>query len=92
MPLIVAEALEDRWYGNKNSAIRRMVHRRQSTYARAALLFFVVAFLTFMSISAFPAFVEDMKVRPRVLTHVLVRRELSCLRGTGAMVPSTLID
>ena len=35
----------------------------QSTYARAALLFFVVAFLTFMSIAAFPAFVEDMRVR-----------------------------
>ena len=29
---------------------------------RTSLIFFVVAFLTFMSISAFPAFVEDMKV------------------------------
>ena len=32
------------------------------TYSRAAELFFVVAFLTFMSIAAFPAFIEDMKV------------------------------
>lgn len=31
-------------------------------FSRAALLFFVVAFLTFMSIAGFPAFAEDMKV------------------------------
>lgn len=30
--------------------------------SRAALLFFVVAFLTFMSIAGFPAFQEDMQV------------------------------
>ncbi|GMH41599.1 hypothetical protein BSKO_09509 [Bryopsis sp. KO-2023] len=30
--------------------------------SRAAMLFFVVAFLTFMSISAFPSFVEDMQI------------------------------
>lgn len=30
--------------------------------SRSALLFFVVAFLTFMSISAFPAFIEDLQV------------------------------
>ena len=34
----------------------------KDVYSRAALLFFVVAFLCFMSIAAFPAFVEDMKV------------------------------
>lgn len=34
----------------------------KDVYSRAALLFFVVAFLTFMSIAAFPAFTEDMKV------------------------------
>lgn len=34
----------------------------KDVYSRAALLFFVVAFLTFMSIAAFPAFIEDMKV------------------------------
>ncbi|EFJ40488.1 hypothetical protein VOLCADRAFT_99753 [Volvox carteri f. nagariensis] len=32
------------------------------TYSRAAMMFFVVAFLTFMSIAGFPAFVEDMAV------------------------------
>ena len=30
----------------------------KDVYSRAALLFFVVAFLTFMSIAAFPAFIE----------------------------------
>ena len=30
------------------------------TYSRASMLFFIVAFLTFMSIAGFPAFVEDM--------------------------------
>ena len=40
-------------------------HGWKDVYSRAALLFFVVAFLTFMSISAFPAFVEDMKVFTR---------------------------
>jgi len=38
-------------------------------YSRAALLFFVVAFLTFMAIAAFPAFVEDMKVRNWAILH-----------------------
>ncbi|GIM01286.1 hypothetical protein Vretimale_6074 [Volvox reticuliferus] len=32
------------------------------TYSRSAMMFFVVAFLTFMSIAGFPAFVEDMAV------------------------------
>ena len=43
----------------------RMNKDWRNVYSRAALLFFVVAFLTFMSISAFPAFVEDMKVFTR---------------------------
>ncbi|GAB4819573.1 hypothetical protein N2152v2_006619 [Parachlorella kessleri] len=34
----------------------------KDVFSRAALLFFVVAFLTFMSIAGFPAFAEDMKV------------------------------
>ena len=34
----------------------------KDVFSRAALLFFVVAFLTFMSIAAFPAFIEDVKV------------------------------
>ena len=37
------------------------------TYSRAALLFFVVAFLTFMAIAAFPSFIEDLKVGLGVL-------------------------
>jgi len=40
----------------------RLDHSWKSVYSRAALLFFVVAFLTFMAIAAFPAFVEDMKI------------------------------
>ena len=43
----------------------RMSHSWRNVYSRAALLFFVCAFLTFMSISGFPAFVEDMKVFTR---------------------------
>lgn len=43
----------------------RMDKDWRNVYSRAALLFFVCAFLTFMSISAFPAFVEDMKVFTR---------------------------
>jgi ABC-type multidrug transport system permease subunit len=34
----------------------------KDVFSRTALLFFVVAFLTFMSIAAFPAFTDDMKV------------------------------
>uniref|UniRef100_A0A7S3R9H3 ABC transporter domain-containing protein n=1 Tax=Dunaliella tertiolecta TaxID=3047 RepID=A0A7S3R9H3_DUNTE len=34
----------------------------KETFSRAAMLFFVAGFLTFMSISAFPAFAEDMAV------------------------------
>lgn len=34
----------------------------EETYSRAAMLFFIVAFLTFMSIAGFPVFQEDMKV------------------------------
>jgi hypothetical protein len=34
----------------------------KDVYSRAALLFFVVAFLTFMAIAGFPAFIEDLKV------------------------------
>jgi ABC-type multidrug transport system permease subunit len=34
----------------------------KDVYSRMSLLFFTTAFLTFMSISGFPAFMEDMKV------------------------------
>jgi len=34
----------------------------KETFSRAAMIFFVAGFLTFMSISAFPAFAEDMAV------------------------------
>ena len=36
------------------------------TYSRAAILFFIAAFLTFMCIAGFPAFHEDMQVGCRV--------------------------
>jgi hypothetical protein len=39
-----------------------MDHSWKAVNSRAALLFFIVAFLTFMSISGFPAFQEDMQV------------------------------
>ena len=42
-----------------------MDHSWKAVNSRAALLFFIVAFLTFMSISGFPAFQEDMQVRGR---------------------------
>ena len=34
----------------------------QNSYSRTSMMFFVVAFLTFMAIAGFPAFVEDMSV------------------------------
>mmetsp|Transcript_30928 Transcript_30928/g.80622 ORF Transcript_30928/g.80622 Transcript_30928/m.80622 type:complete len:634 (+) Transcript_30928:180-2081(+) len=37
-------------------------HTWKETFSRAAMLFFIAGFLTFMSISAFPAFAEDMAV------------------------------
>ncbi len=37
--------------------------RRTDVYSRTALIFFAVAFLTFMSIAAFPAFIEEMEVK-----------------------------
>ncbi|GLC35641.1 hypothetical protein PLESTB_000000400 [Pleodorina starrii] len=40
----------------------KLGHDWVGTYSRASMMFFVVAFLTFMSIAGFPAFVEDMAV------------------------------
>lgn len=40
----------------------KMNHSWDEVGARSALLFFVVAFLTFMSISGFPSFIESVKV------------------------------
>ena len=40
----------------------RLQHGWKDVFSRTALLFFTTAFLTFMSISGFPAFMEDMKV------------------------------
>lgn len=48
--------------------------------SRSAMLFFVVAFLTFMSISAFPSFVEDMQI--------FQRERLNGYYGVGAFVVS----
>lgn len=55
----------------------------KDVFSRAALLFFVVAFLTFMSIAAFPAFIEDVKV--------FVRERLNGYYGVGTFtVANTL--
>lgn len=63
---------------------------RSSTYARAALLFFVVAFLTFMSIAAFPAFVMDMRVIPTLLKFRL--QNLTISFGTARIVTGEKIQ
>lgn len=52
-------------------------------YSRAALLFFVVAFLTFMAISGFPSFIEDMKV--------FIRERLNGYYGVMAFVVSNTL-
>jgi hypothetical protein len=57
--------------------------------SRAALLFFIVAFLTFMSISGFPAFQEDMQVGALGALGagcaVLLRR--ACMRPSAGPPP-----
>lgn len=52
--------------------------------SRAAMLFFVVAFLTFMSISAFPAFQEDMAV--------FVRERLNGYYGVSTFVVANTVS
>ncbi|CAG9466909.1 unnamed protein product [Pedinophyceae sp. YPF-701] len=52
--------------------------------ARAASLFFVFGFLTFMSISGFPAFIEDLKV--------FIRERLNGWYGVSAFVMSNTIS
>jgi len=55
----------------------------KAVYSRAALLFFTTAFLTFMSISAFPAFVADMQV--------FLRERLNGYYGVGAFVAANTL-
>lgn len=62
----------------------QLKHSWQSTYARAALFFFVVAFLTFMSIAAFPAFVEDMRI--------FVRERLNGYYGVSSFVVANTLS
>ena len=47
------------------------------SYSRTSLMFFVVAFLTFMAIAGFPAFVEDMAVFMRERMNGWVYVEVS---------------
>ena len=62
-------------------------HAWKDVYSITALLFFVVAFLTFMSISAFPAFVEDMKVFTRERLNGYYGVGSFVLANTAASVP-----
>lgn len=55
----------------------------KAVYSRASLLFFVTAFLTFMSISAFPAFVADMQV--------FIRERLNGYYGVGSFVAANTL-
>lgn len=59
----------------------------KDVYSRAALLFFVVAFLTFMSIAAFPAFIEDMKVFTRERLNGYYGVSTFCISNTLASIP-----
>lgn len=59
----------------------------KDVFSRAALLFFVVAFLTFMSIAAFPAFVEDMKVYIRERLNGYYSPLVFTLSNTFAALP-----
>lgn len=52
----------------------------QDVYSRAALLFFVVAFLTFMSIAAFPAFIEGTRPAAPPTPQWLLRQVRACLQ------------
>jgi hypothetical protein len=40
----------------------RLGYSWKDSYSRTAMMFFLAAFLTFMSIAGFPAFAEDMAV------------------------------
>ena len=59
----------------------------KDVYSRAALLFFVVAFLTFMAIAGFPAFIEDMKVYIRERLNGYYSPVVFTLANTLASLP-----
>ena len=59
----------------------------KDVFSRAALLFFVVAFLTFMAIAGFPAFVEDMKVYIRERLNGYYSPVVFTLSNTFASLP-----
>ncbi|MEW5317657.1 MAG: hypothetical protein WDW38_008939 [Sanguina aurantia] len=61
------------------------------SYSRTALLFFIVAFLTFMSISGFPAFVEDMAVFYRERQNNYYEVSTFVISNTVASAPFILI-
>jgi hypothetical protein len=48
--------------------------------ARGAMLMFVAAFLTFMAIGGFPAFVEDMRVYQDYFTFILPNIIYTCTK------------
>ena len=56
----------------------------KDVFSRTALLFFTTAFLTFMSISGFPAFMEDMKV--------FIRERLNGYYSVGSFVAANTIS
>ena len=69
----------------------RMGNSWKDVFSRAALLFFVVAFLTFMAISAFPAFVEDMKVYIRERLNGYYKPSNFVVANTLASAPFILL-
>lgn len=59
----------------------------KDTYSRTALLFFTVAFLTFMSISGFPMFVEDMMIFLRERLNGYYSVSAFAIANTVASIP-----
>jgi len=64
---------------------------RGGVQGRASLLFFVVAFLTFMAIAGFPAFVEEMQVFIRERLNGYYGVGVFALANTLAAAPFVLI-
>lgn len=69
----------------------RMGDTWKDVYSRAALLFFTVAFLCFMAVSAFPAFVEDMKVYIRERLNGYYTPSTFVVANTLASAPFILL-
>jgi len=59
----------------------------KDVFSRAALLFFVVAFLTFMAIAGFPAFVDEMKIYLRERLNGYYSPMVFTLSNTFASLP-----